>query len=317
MGVFPPTGLEYIAASMEGLVGKMTLLDLRQEPAYRDAADLNEFMKKEGVDLLCISIPWASGFGKVMSFVRTLSPAITTVAGGHKATEEVEEIFRTCPNVSMIVRGEGEEIVRQIVAGAPLEEIGGLSYRKNGSVLHNQNAALPDVAGLRFPDRSLRRHKYRWVQHGIRLTNFTFDAVQTARGCPYRCKFCTFSLNPLGQKREYTERPLESVIEELKTVSADIVMFSDDNFFTNPRRSEELCDLIVKNGIKKSFVIQARIEASRYPRMLRKAADAGIKVILLGIESPNDRILKQINKGFDRQDVIDAMKVLTRSPGWI
>ena len=76
------------------------------------------------------------------------------------------------------------------------------------------------------------------VKYGVQIINHTFDTVLTTRGCPFKCKFCTFSFNPLGQKRSYTERTVESVIEELKTVTADVVLFSDDNFFTNPNRSD-------------------------------------------------------------------------------
>jgi radical SAM superfamily enzyme YgiQ (UPF0313 family) len=134
----------------------------------------------------------------------------------------------------------------------------------------------------------------------------------TTRGCPFKCKFCTFSLNPLGQKRSYTERPVESVIEELKTVKADVVLFSDDNFFTNPKRSEKLCDLIVENNIKKTFIVQTRIDVARHPTTLTKAEKAGIKVFLIGIESPHDWILEQLQKGITQQQVRDAFAVLTQ-----
>jgi radical SAM superfamily enzyme YgiQ (UPF0313 family) len=117
-------------------------------------------------------------------------------------------------------------------------------------------------------------------------------------------------LNPLGQKRKYTERPLESVIEELRSITADIVMFSDDNFFTNPKRSEKLCDLIIENRIKKKFIVQTRIEIARNVGLLEKAERAGFKIFLIGIESPHDKILKQLDKGFTQQQVRDAFKIL-------
>jgi anaerobic magnesium-protoporphyrin IX monomethyl ester cyclase len=150
------------------------------------------------------------------------------------------------------------------------------------------------------------------VKHGVRFSSHTFDTILTTRGCPFKCKFCTFSLNPLGQKRSYTERPLESVIEELKTITADVVLFSDDNFFTNPKRSEQLCDLIIKNKIQKIFVVQARIDIARHPGVLDKAEKAGFKIFLIGIESPHDRILKQLDKGITQQEVRDAFAVLTQ-----
>ncbi|HAP67568.1 MAG TPA: hypothetical protein DCQ99_07280, partial [Nitrospinae bacterium] len=209
-------------------------------------------------------------------------------------------------------RGEGEETIKEIVKGVPYKDISGISYRENGKIAHNKNRPLTDVNTIPFPDRSLRRIIYHFVSHGIKITNLTFDTILTTRGCPYKCKFCTFSLNPLGQKREYIERPLESVIEELKTISADIVLFSDDNFFTNPKRSEKLCDLIIGNNIKKRFIVQTRIEITRQPQLLEKAERAGFKLFLVGIESPHDRILKQIQKGFTQQKIREAFKVFNK-----
>jgi len=311
IGVFPPTGLEYIAASMKDLVGKVTLLDLRYEKAYQDPKALSKFIRNE-IDLLCVSIRWGSRFEEVCDFVAQLPPEVCTVVGGYKATEEVEYLFDRCSNIDMIVRGEGEEIIKQIVTGIPYKDIRGLSYRENGGVVHNEIHPLPDITRIPFPDRSLRKHEYCMVKHGVRFSSRTFDTVLTTRGCPFKCKFCTFSLNPLGQKRSYTERPVESVIEELKTVTADVVLFSDDNFFTNPKRSEQLCDLIIENKIKKIFVVQTRIDISKHPRVLDKAEKAGFKGFLIGIESPHDRILGQLQKGITQQQIRDAFAVLTQ-----
>jgi anaerobic magnesium-protoporphyrin IX monomethyl ester cyclase len=311
MGTFPPTGLEYIAASMKDLVGKVTLLDLRYERAYQDPQILSEFIRSE-IDLLCISIRWQSQFKEVCDFVAQLPTEITTVVGGYQATLEVEHLLERYPNIDMVVRGEGEEVIRQIVSGMPSRDIRGLSYRENGGIVHNEIHPLPDIASLPFPERSLRRHAYYFTQQGVHLTRHTFDTVLTTRGCPFKCKFCTFSLNPLGQKRRYSERPVESVIEELKRVAADAVLFSDDNFFNNPQRSERLCDLIIENKIQKTFVVQARIDMARHPRLLDKAYEAGFKIFLIGIESPHDRILQQLQKGITQQEVRDAFAVLSK-----
>jgi len=311
MGMFPPTGLEYIVASMKDLVGKITLLDLRHEDAYQDPDALSRFIRAE-TDLLCISIRWDAKFRDICDFVSRLPAEVTTVVGGYKATQEVDYLFERCPNIDLIVRGEGEEIIKEIVAGKPWKDILGLSYRENGSIIHNENQQLPDLSDIAFPDRSLRTHDYYWSECGARLSRHTFDTILTTRGCPYKCKFCTFSLNPLGQKRSYTERPLESVIEELKTITADVVMFSDDNIFTNIKRSEQLCDLIIENNIKKIFAVQARVDIARYPHILAKAEKAGFRVFLFGVESPHDWILKQLQKGITQRQIRDAFAVLTQ-----
>lgn len=308
-GLFPPTGLEYIAASMKGLVGKVTVFDLRQERLYQNPQALAEFIRRE-TDLLCISVAWRSRFESVCDFISHLPDEVTTIVGGYQATLEVEYLFERCPNVDAVVRGEGEEIIKQVVAGVPFEEIRGLSYRRDGRVVHNENQVLPSLEHIAYPDRSLRRHNYYWGYHGLRFSRHAFDTMLTARGCPFKCKFCTFSLNPLGQKREYTERPLESVIEELKTVTADTVLFSDDNFVTNPKRAEQLCDLIIASGIRKTFVVQARIDIAKHRRLLDKAWQAGFRIFLIGVESPHDRILAQLQKGITQQQIRDAFAVL-------
>jgi len=311
MGLFPPTGLEYIAASMKDLVGEVTLLDLRHEKAFQDPKVLSKFIRDE-IDLLCISIQWESRFENVCDFVSQLPPETSTIVGGHKATGEVEYLFDRCPNIDMIARGEGEDIIKEVVTGVSYKDIRGLSYRENGRVVHNEIHPLPEVTRIPFPDRSLRKHDYFYVNRGVRLSSHTFDAVLTTRGCPFKCKFCTFSLNPLGQKRSYTERRLESVIEELKTVTADVVLLSDDNFFTNPKRSEKLCDLIIENKIKKIFIAQTRIDIAKHRKVLDKAEKAGFKLFLIGIESPHDWILEQLQKGITQQQIRDALAVLSQ-----
>ena len=311
MGVFPPTGLEYIATNIKDLVGKVTLLDLRYENKYQSVDKLSDFIKNE-IDLLCISVTWNSQFNSICKLISMLPDEITTVVGGYKATEEVEYLFEKCLNIDLIVRGEGEETIREVVTGLTYGDILGLSYRENSTIVHNKPRPLPDISAVAFPDRSLRRQEYHWIQNGVQLTNLTFDTVLTSRGCPYNCKFCTCSLNPLGQKRKYAERPLDSVIEELHNISADVIMFSDDNFFTNPKRSQKLCDLIIANGIKKRFCVQTRIEIADSPDLLEKAEAAGFKLFLIGIESPHDKILKQLNKGITQQQVRDAFQVLNQ-----
>jgi magnesium-protoporphyrin IX monomethyl ester (oxidative) cyclase len=310
-GVFPPTGLEYIAASMKDLVGKVTLLDLRHEKAYQDPKALSKFIRDE-IDLLCVSIRWESQFEEICDFISQLPPEVCTVVGGYKATEEVEYLFDRCPNIDMVVRGEGEDIIKQIVTGVASKEIRGLSYRENGGIVHNEIHPLPDITKIPFPDRSLRKHDYHMVKFGVQISSHTFDTVLSTRGCPFKCKFCTFSLNPLGQKRNYTERTVESVVEELKTVTADVVLFSDDNFFTNLKRSEQLCDLIIENKIKKIFIANSRVDVAKHRRVLDKAQKAGFKVFLIGVESPHDRILDQLQKGITQQEVRDAFSILTQ-----
>jgi len=309
MGFFPPTGLEYVATALEGYVNEITLIDLRQEREYHNIDDLRKFIKKR-IDLMCVSVNWSYYFEDVCNLINCLPDDIELIVGGQHATDHVEDLFQKCPNIDIIVRGEGEETIQQLVQDVDLQDIPGISYKNNGDIIHNQNRPLPPVDNLRYPNRRLRRTPYHLKSKGVSLSKTEFDSVLTARGCPYNCKFCTFNINPLGQKRNYSARTPESVVEEIKSLDAGVIFFSDDNFFTNFKRSERICDLIIEENINKKFIAQARIEIYKSPAMLRRAEEAGFKIMLLGIESPHDRILKQLDKGFTSKDIREAFKVL-------
>jgi len=313
MGLFPPTGLEYVATSAKGLADKVTLLDLRHAREMCKTDNLLDFIRKE-IDIICVSVAWDRQFEEICKLLNLMPDGIPLVVGGYKATEQVEQLFKVCPKIDIIVRGEGEETIKEILKKSPLKDILGISYRSPEGVIHNEQRPLPDIDKLRYPDRDLRHNKYRMALNGVNVSNLTFDTVLSARGCPFNCKFCTFSLNPLGQKRTYAAREVSSVVDEIEKIDAEAILFSDDNFFTDIKRSEEICDLIMKRKIKKRFIAQARIDISKHPLLLEKMVKAGFKILLIGIESPHDRILKQLNKGFDSAQVKKAFSVLCKYP---
>jgi anaerobic magnesium-protoporphyrin IX monomethyl ester cyclase len=314
MMLFPPTGLEYVATSAKQATEKVTLVDLRYEPGLSDLETLNGFIGKNKVDIICVAVGWDRQFDEICRLLNRMPEDIPLVVGGYTATEKVEEFFSASPSIDIIVRGEGEETIRDILKGLPLKDILGISYRLNGKITHNPNRPLPDVNTLPIPDRSLRRNDYSLTLNGIKIKSWDFDAVLTARGCPFNCKFCTFSLNPLGQKRDYSARSVDSVIEEISGLKAGIVMLSDDNFFTDPKRAEEICDRLIAGKIKKRYFAQARIDISRHPRLLGKMVQAGFKALFIGIESPHDWILKQLDKGFDQKTIRKSFEVLRKYP---
>ena len=315
MGLFPPVGLEYIATSIKDLVGKVTLLDLRYDKKYRDVKVLSDFIRNE-IDLVCVSIGWNSQFDAICDLVGQLPSEVMTVVGGHKATEEVEFLFQALPEHSIwLCAARAKKPSWRSFRVLPLR-------RSWGSRIETANrGAQPESGPARhcadsFPGQIVKKSRLPLDPKRGSAHESYLRTVLTSRGCPFNCKFCTFSLNPLGQKRTYAERPLESVIEESKCITADVVMFSDENFFTNPKRSEQLCDLIIENGIKKKFIVQTRIEIAKHARLLEKAEKAGFKVLLIGIESPHDRIVR-FNKGFTQQQVRKAFAILNRHDFYI
>jgi radical SAM superfamily enzyme YgiQ (UPF0313 family) len=149
-----------------------------------------------------------------------------------------------------------------------------------------------------YPNRKLRRVKYRLSYKKIDLGQGV-DFISTSQGCPYHCKFCTFTNNPLGQKRNWSGRSASSVVEELKTIDAGFIFVVDDNFAVDMKRVEKICDLIIAEGIKKTFAVAVRLEIYKYPQILEKMFNAGFKVLTIGIESAQDKTLRAMQKGFD------------------
>ncbi|UCD54735.1 MAG: radical SAM protein [Candidatus Omnitrophota bacterium] len=314
MGLFPPTGLEYVATSARDCVDKLSLIDLRYKKDLCDPGKLIDFIRREKIDIICVGITWNRQYEEICEFLNLMPDDMPLVVGGYKATERVEEIFEKCPKVDIIIRGEGEQTIKEVLRDMSPEDILGISYKKNGSVVHNANRPLPDVNEIASPDRKLRQNDYRMLLGGINVLDITFDTVLSSRGCPFTCKFCTFSLNPLGQKRNYSVRNVKSVVDEIEGIEANLILFSDDNFATDAKRAEEICDLIIERKIKKRFTAQVRVDIAKYPRLLDKMVKAGFKLLLIGVESPHDWILKQFNKGFNSAIVRKYFTVLRKYP---
>ncbi len=317
IGIFPPTGLEYVATAMKGHVGRISLVDLRHEQPLQPIERMRAFIAQQGVDLICISFCWQARYNKIIDYINQLPRNIMTVVGGREATTNSEDILARCPNVSLVVRGEGEQTIVDIADDMPWHQILGISFRgPDGNFVHNPNRPLQHIEQIAPPDRTLRRSRYFPVLRGMKLMPIEFDTILSSRGCPYKCKFCTFNLNPLGQKREYEARSPESVVDEIASSSARMIQFADDNFFVKPSRAEKICDLLIERGIKKIYSCNARLEISKNPQLLQKAYQAGFRILLLGIESATDRILAQLDKGFNTAQVREAFAVLKKFPFW-
>ena len=313
INLWPPTGLEYIATALKGHVERISLGDLRHERKFHAPRRMAEFIRS-GVDLLCVSIYWKARYAQVCEYIRQLPSDRPIIVGGREASDRVDDIFGRCPNVSAVVRGEGEQTIQEIADGRPWDQILGLSYRRNGVLVHNPNRPLQPIEAIVPPDRTLRRSQYFPTLRGVQLLPMEFDTILASRGCPYKCAFCTFSLNSLGQKRDYVARSPESVVDEIAASPAEMILFADDNFFVRPDHVERICDLLIERGIQKRYSANARIEVARYPHMLAKAYRAGFRMILFGLESASDKTLEQLHKGFTIKQMREAFAVLRGFP---
>jgi len=299
-------GLETVAAALAPFCEQMDIIDLRHETGL-----VSEFVKPE-TDLIIVSINWDRNTEFVREQIEMLPADRFTIVGGRHATEAPEAWLADCPNIDVLVRGDGDEAIEEIARGLPLEDIAGISFRRDNGIVHNDNRKYRKIRDDIYPDRTHRRYRYDIDIAGAG-TGVQIDSVSGSRGCPFKCEFCSFNLNPWGEKRPYSSRSPESIVDELESIEAKVVIFTDDCFNHEMGRVAEICNLIIARGIKKRYIINSRIEIAKRMDVVRLMEKAGFVALLLGIESAQDKTLKSMRKGFDTARVIERFKTLRKT----
>src|SRR3989344_3743112 len=140
------------------------------------------------------------------------------------------------------------------------------------------------------------------------LKNKNFSIVITSRNCPFGCKFCFREMYGKG----YRTRSPKLVVEELKLLQDKFdvksIYFQDLEFCLEKKRISEICSLIVENRIKIEWGCTTRV-TSVDEEMLRKMKDAGCKFIAYGLETADEEVLNNLNKGITLEKVRDAIKI--------
>jgi len=301
----PALGLEYIATNILDLV-KVKIIDgkVRNLNLKETMKEINEFRP----DIVGISCCFTIGINFALKIAKeSKKNGYSTVLGGWHPSFVHSEILKY-PFVDVIVRGEGENTFRELIKNKNLEEIKGISYKNNGSVINNQDRPLiKDLNKLPFPTRKLRNSK-----SYFQIFQMPIDVIETSRGCPFKCTFCNIHLFYRGT---YRTKNTERVIQELKIISNQKrrmnVLIVDDNFTANMKRVEEICDLIIKEGIKLDLICQSRIDViKKHPNVIKKMSKAGFWLFFLGIESFNQKSLNDIQKKVKFRDIVEAIKIL-------
>jgi len=124
-----------------------------------------------------------------------------------------------------------------------------------------------------------------------------FDVMQTSRGCPFNCEFCSV---PVFNGRRYRLRRIDEVIEDLRSIRRKFVFFVDDNIVghgrANLERAKELFEEIIKAGIKRYWVSQASINVVEDEELLRLMKKSGCMGLLIGFESVDALNLRKSGK---------------------
>ena len=217
---------------------------------------------------------------------------IPVVLGGSHVTYLPEEAL---DHADMVVRGEGEipmvALAAHFEGGCGLDQVPGLSWRDKGRMVHNPLPEKPvDLDELPIPDLSL-------IQGFMKNGSFsgTVVPIQTTRGCPYNCTFCSVT-GMFGRK--VRRRSPENIVRELEHYrrSGAVVFFYDDNFGADREHVRAICRLILASGLDLKWSAQVRLEIAHDEELLDLMHRAGCRTFFIGFESVNQEALAESRK---------------------
>jgi radical SAM superfamily enzyme YgiQ (UPF0313 family) len=199
---------------------------------------------------------------------------VPVVMGGIHATMCVEEVLA---QVDSVVTREAEGIWPQVLADA---RQGGLKRQYDGGF-----AKISQFAPAR---------------HDLLPAGYAFGAIQTTRGCPLNCTFCSVTTFNGAQ---YRQRPIPEVVREFQSIREKRVLVVDDNLIgTRPEhiaRAKDLFRALAHANLHKQWVAQATINFGDDEELLTLAAKAGCRGVFIGFESPSPEGLRELGKKFN------------------
>ena len=288
-----PLGLICVAGGLEDAGHECRIFDLRID----GEAEGLEQCRRFGPDVVGLQCNFTTERFRALRLaarVRELLPEAYVVLGGHDASRAPE--WFADPAFDAIAVGDGEEIlpplVEALTRGGDLERVPGLVLNRDGRQVATGHApARRELDTLPMPARHLIS---RYAPHYYINFRKPLALFETARGCPFKCNFCSVWK---FHESTFREKSPARVVEELREIEAPNVFITDDIFWMNVRRGEELAHAIISAGIKKYFTVQTRTDIiCKFPHLIELWKECGSLSIFLGLEAVTDAGLSAVNK---------------------
>jgi len=305
----PPFGLALIAAILEKAGYPLTLLDANALGIKPEAIP----SLASGADVIGLTAmtPTISTALKIARHLKLANPGVKIVMGGAHATMLTQETMASAPEIDVIIRGEGDESVLEVLKALednrPLDGIAGISYRAEEKIIHTADRTSSiDMNALPFPSYHLLPwKKYRpHPPHGMSLP---FAAVVTSRGCPYHCAYCS---KPVFGSRFRAQSPAR-VVDELAYLKDRFgvkeVAFYDDSFTLDRKRVHGISEKILSSGLKIAWTCETRVNLVAKD-LLHSMKKAGCYAVAYGIESASPEIIKTLHKDTTLDQVEEAVR---------
>ncbi len=238
--------------------------------------------------------------------IRTMR--IPVLMGGPHVTFLAEEAL---DHADFVIRGEGERPLMAFIdaweAMGGVSAVPNLSYKdENSLIVHNPSLPLEEnLDAIPCPDLSLIKPDPR------RRKVIAPIPIQTSRGCPFACSFCSVT-GMFGKK--YRFRSTANIIEELRRYDhpQSAIFFYDDNFAADRERTKELLQAMIREKFRFQWTTQVRADVARDAELVELMKKAGCHTVYIGFESINPRSLDGMKKKQTVADLVRAVKVLRR-----
>lgn len=322
----PPLGILTIAGTLVEAGYSVTIIDERVEQEF------DKILKKELDKIpLCVGISSMSGWHllnslRISKFIKETTK-IPTVWGGVHTSLFPESVLKN-NYVDYIVRDDGEEtfpaLLKCLDGGSlsDFEKIKGIGFKRDGNTILTEIASPADINSLpRIPFHLIDFEKYTIHSSREISPKSGFNAkhnipIETSRGCPFSCGFCTES----KRKKKWRMLSPERVINDIKyykeTTGIRGFSFVDDNFFGNKKRGKEIIELLIKEevGISWDTNVTANFMAGLDEEFLHKLERSGCKFLVMGAETGSPRISKLVDvKKATVDDIINANRKLAKT----
>ncbi len=290
----PPLGLTYIAAACEAAGAQVTILDYIVR-GYSQAK-LKQELKAFGPDIVgtnCVTMNFKQAAG-ILRTVRHAFPEVVTLIGGPHVSFDAENTLALYPEIDIVVRGEGEATVTELLAVIHTPEkwqsIPGIVFKDKDQIrTTSQRPFIQDLDALPLPARHLLpMARYQALGYPV--------SIITSRGCPNHCIFC-LGRRMVGQKVRFRSADkIADEIEQLCALGIFTINIADDLFTASKRRVKALCKEIIKRNLKISWSVFSRVNTVD-TQTLKLMKSAGCHSVSFGIESGNPEMLKRVKKG--------------------
>lgn len=308
-----PMNLACLAAWLRREGHAVRLVDYEIEP-YSDVhlTTLLERERPQLIGLSCTTPTIVSG-ARLAARIKAIDAGIVTVIGGAHANGLPVQTLEEFPAFDCLVFGEGEvtlaELCRTVETGGSLEDLAGLSFRRNGVVVQNrprpliaQLDDLPLPARDLFPAAAQAGHASRGFSNALRSAE-----LFTARGCPVACSFCAIQTAFGRSVRLHSPQRIAAEVATLtREHGCEHLVIADDTFTLQEARALEISAVLGKSGIA-SWNCDTRVN-SVTPALLKAMAANGCRKVAFGVESGSQRIIDRIGKQITVEQVRTAVR---------